>query len=166
VAKDVHVGAAVTRFAILSCLLLSVSACGLPRDPDGTLAHVRGQVMRVGVIPHAPWTVDTGGTPDGIEPQIVQTFAHELGARIEWVRKPEHELLRDLHQRQLHVVIGGLTDALPWKQEVAFTRPYFTDHDRHVLAAAPGENAWLVALERSIERQRVGIGQRLQIVRR
>jgi polar amino acid transport system substrate-binding protein len=156
----------VMRRVILSCLLITLSACSLPRDPDGTLTSVRGRVMRVGVIPHPPWTIDTGSTPTGVEPDIVAAIAHELGATIEWVRKPEHELFRELHERQLHLVIGGLTDTLPWKQEVAFTRPYYTDHERHVLAAPPGENAWLVAIERGLERQRGAVAQRMQVAQR
>jgi len=141
------------RVLLLCCVL---AACDLPRDPDDTLKHVRNATMRVGIVNAGPWTVDAGpgSVPSGIEPPLVQAIAHELGSTIEWVRKPEHELMRDLHERRIHLVVGGLTDALPWKQEVAFTRPYFTDRERHVFAAPPGENAWLVAVERAIERHK------------
>jgi len=142
------------RRVLLFCCLLA--ACDLPRDPDDTLKHVQNATMRVGIVNAEPWTIDvgSGSAPSGVEPSLVQAIAQELGATVEWVRKPEHELMRDLHDRKIHLVIGGFTDVLPWKQEVAFTRPYFTDRDRHVLAAPPGENAWLVAVERAIERHK------------
>ena len=69
-------------------------------------------------------------------------------ARVDWVRGPAPKLMLALRDRQLDLVIGGLTSHLPWKQEVAFTRPYYRDHEQHVLAAPPGENAWLVVVER------------------
>ena len=49
-------------------------------------------------------------------------------------------------------VIGGLRAPSPWKQQVAFTRPFYVDtlrprKDEHVLAVAPGENAFLMRVE-------------------
>lgn len=69
--------------------------------------------------------------------------------------------MRALHEPKVHLVIGGLTDTLRWNQEAAFTRPYFTDRDHHVLAAPPGESAWLVAVERAIEQHKHQIARPL-----
>jgi hypothetical protein len=58
-----------------------------------------------------------------------------------------------LRRRELHLVIGGFNDALPWAQEIAFTRPYLQTPDgkAHVLAAPPGENSWLMHVEQQLE---------------
>lgn len=108
-------------------LVASVS-CNLRRDGDGTLARVRGGTMRVGVVDHPPWThAPARGGAWGIEGALVAELARDLRARIEWVRAPESRLLHALELGELDVVIGGLTDANPWKRRVAFTKPIYTD---------------------------------------
>ena len=106
---------------------LATAACGLPRDADGTLDRVRGGTMRVGVVDNPPWVVSAPDGVGGVEGAFVTALARELGARPEWVRRPESELLEALRERELDLVIGGLTSDLPWKHEVAFTKPYYTD---------------------------------------
>jgi ABC-type amino acid transport substrate-binding protein len=138
------------RLALLLCPVLALSACGLPRDAAGTLDRVRGGVLRAGAVHNPPFVVDDGSHVGGVEGALVEAFAHELGAKVTWVRAPEHVLVRALHARQLDVVVAGFDDTLVWKQEVAFTRPYYQDEKRHVLAAPPGENAWLVRLEQML----------------
>jgi polar amino acid transport system substrate-binding protein len=102
----------------------------------------------------------------GVEAQLVLSLARELGARVEWVRAPEARLLESLHDRGVDLVLAGLTADTPWAKKVALTRPYYTDtaafgavpgaarpeprEERHVLAAPPGENAWLVRVERAL----------------
>jgi ABC-type amino acid transport substrate-binding protein len=148
-------------------LLLGAAACGLPRDASGTLDQVRDGTMRVGVVQDAPWAFDSAGTVGGVEAALVMDVARGEHARVTWVRGAEGDLMKQLQQRQLDLVIGGLTSDLPWAKTLAFTRPYYTDtvtmHTAdgpapaprmHVLAAAPGENAWLMRVERTlIERQ-------------
>lgn len=112
--------------ALAACAACA-AACELPRDADGTLDRVRGGVIRVGVIPDPPWAVDSAGTVVGIEGLLVGELARGLGARVQWSRRPAHELLGALHARELDLVIGGLTADLSWKHEAAFTKPYYTD---------------------------------------
>jgi polar amino acid transport system substrate-binding protein len=133
-----------------------VLACGIPRDSEGTTERVRGGVLRAGAVIDPPWVVDSGGVPAGIEPAIVSRLAQRLGARVQWRVGTESELLRALHERELDVVVGGLADDTPWKQQIALTLPYHTDTapgtqhvEHHVLAAAPGENRWLMELDRA-----------------
>src|SRR4051812_3774899 len=142
------------RFIIAAVLAMEV-ACNLPRDADGTLERVAGGRLRVGVIVEPPWATDTNGVIGGGEAGLAQTIANDVGAReVTWVRAPEHALIEALHQRRIDLVIGGLTADLPWADQVALTRPYAeVNGKRHVLAAPPGENAWLVRIERVIERQ-------------
>lgn len=132
----------------------------MPRDPDGTLERVRGSVVRIGVAESRPWVVVTPTGAEGVEATLARAIADSLGSSIEWIRKGESELLTDLSERKLDLVIGGLTDDSPWKTKVAFTKPFYEDprtKKKHVMAAPPGENAWLVFLERQLRRHRATI---------
>ena len=223
---------------VASTLLVAVAACNVPRDSDGTLDRVRHGVVRVGVVNAPPWAVDSGGVVSGVEPALVTALARDLGARVDWVRRPESELMTALHDRELDLVVGGLTADMPWKSEVAFTRAYYTDttvvgvpegtvmreargqriaiedgnpvaaqlrkrnaepvvapdlahasgavaaplwrlgalgrvssgivlqEQKHVMAAAPGENAWLVRVERELRARQSEIPRMLREVAR
>jgi polar amino acid transport system substrate-binding protein len=114
-------------------------ACGLPRDSSGTLDRVRGGVVKVGFAVDTPWVTDSAGQPGGIEPAIVRTLAASINARIAWVRGQESDLLSTLEQRELDLVIGGLTATSPWAAQLAFTMPYYVD--TILVGGAPGEAA-------------------------
>jgi polar amino acid transport system substrate-binding protein len=141
------------RILLLLALGISLTACGLPRDPSGTLDYVRGGTLRVGVAHNPPWVIDRGAVVDGVEGRLVASIAGAIHAKVEWVRGPEFELIKALHKRELHLVIGGFDAKLPWAQQVAFTRPYMTSPEgvAHVLAAPPGENEWLMLIEQTLE---------------
>jgi ABC-type amino acid transport substrate-binding protein len=146
------------RRRILALLATAiVVACNLPRDPEGTLDRVRGGTMRVGAAVDTPWVTDSSGTVGGIEAHIVNELARQLNARVEWHRGPAAVLLDSLKERELDVVIAGLTSKSPYAKEVALTKPYYTDttmlhgkrtEEPHAVAVAPGENAWQVQVER------------------
>jgi membrane-bound lytic murein transglycosylase MltF len=128
-----------------------LAACGLPRDSDHTLDRVRGGELRVGVTEHEPWVSIHDDRMDGVEPRLIEELARGLGARPVWRRGGESEILEALHRRELDIVAGGLTADSPWKGQVAFTHPHFTDTvagRAYVLAVSPGENAFLVHVER------------------
>jgi polar amino acid transport system substrate-binding protein len=93
--------------------------------------------MRVGVSENQPWTtLPTGGGAGGLEGALAAELAKDLGAKIEWVRAPESQLLEALSLHELDLVIGGLTDAVAWKGRVALTRPMYTD--TVVVGSLPG----------------------------
>lgn len=144
------------RAALLLILGLFVNACGLPRDPARTSEFIRGAEMRVGVVHNPPWVIDDGERVDGVEARLVSSIAVANGTRIEWVRQPEFELMELLLKREIQLVIGGFEATLPWAKEIAFTRPYITTPDGigHVLAAPPGENAWLLSIDKILHAQR------------
>lgn len=135
---------------------ISLSACGLPRDPARTSEFVRGSAMRVGVVHNPPWVIDHGDRVDGVEARLAASIAVAMGTRIEWVREPEFELMDRLLKREIQLAIGGFEATLPWAKEIAFTRPYVKTPDGvgHVIAAPPGENAWLLAIDRILHSQR------------
>ena len=134
---------------------VALSGCaGIPVDPEGTLERVSGGILRVGMSEHEPWTARDGGDRTGVEVDLVEEFAAELDAEIEWHDGGEEALIEQLHRGELDVVVGGLTEATPWVDSAALTRPYVVvtspegSPEPHVIAARRGENALLVALER------------------
>jgi len=140
-----------SRIVVVSTLLLS--GCGIPHDASHTLQNITGGTLRVGVVANEPWVIDRGATVEGLEGELVQRVAASIGARIEWVRMPEFELVRAVHDRRIQLVIGGFDPKVRWAKDVALTRPYLETPDgkAHVVAAPPGENAWLMVLDRQIE---------------
>ena len=127
-----------------------ITTCGFPRDADGALDRIRNGTLRVGIAQNPPWVEVTGAEVSGIEPQLVADLARQLNSRVKNVYGSETLLLEGLHRRELDVVIGGFTADSPWKRDVALTKPYHEDRNKrqHVLALPPGENAWLMEVEK------------------
>ena len=119
---------------LLAVLALLPAGCGIPRDPEGTLERVRGGTLRAGITASAPWTTLEGGRPGGVEVELVERFAGELGARVEWVDGSEADLMAALEMRELDLVVGGLTADTPWQAKAAITRSYATTR---VVVAVP-----------------------------
>jgi polar amino acid transport system substrate-binding protein len=111
---------------LAAVLAFTLAACGIPRDPEGTLERVDGGVMRVGVTEASPWVELGAEKPDGIEVRLVEHLAEELDAEIEWVEGSEEELFGALAGRDLDLIVGGLTSETPWSAEAAVTHPYLT----------------------------------------
>jgi polar amino acid transport system substrate-binding protein len=119
-------------------LALAIGGCGIPRDPEGTLDRVRGGTLRAGITASEPWTTLEGGRPGGVEVELVERFAEELGARVEWVDGSEADLIAALEVRELDLVVGGLTADTPWQAKAAITRSYATTR---VVVAVPASQA-------------------------
>ena len=122
--------------ALIVAVLLVVGAggCGIPRDPESTLDRVRGGTLRAGITASEPWATLERGRPGGVEVELVEQFAHELGAKVEWVDGSEAELIGALEVRELDLVVGGLTADTPWQSKAAITRSYATTR---VVVAVP-----------------------------
>jgi polar amino acid transport system substrate-binding protein len=121
---------------LVAVALMAVAAagCGIPRDPESTLDRVRGGTLRAGITASEPWTTLEGGRPGGVEVALVERFAQELGARVEWVDGSEADLIGALELRELDLVVGGLTADTPWQAKAAITRSYATTR---VVVAVP-----------------------------
>jgi polar amino acid transport system substrate-binding protein len=139
-------GAAIRQALLLGVLLFgALSACNLPRDAEGATERAEGGVLRIGVVEHPPWATADGS---GIENGLAAEVARRLGATPYWVTGTENELLAALHERELDLVIGGLTADSPWAKQVAFTKPYYAD----TIAVAPAR-----ATPHALERLRVAV---------
>ena len=134
----------------LAPIAIVLCACGLPRDPKGTLEHVEHGTLRVGASARDGWVrVDDDGEVGGCEAELVRSLADELGAEIEWTTDGESRLFEQLLEHRLDLVIGGITDDTRWHKEVGLSRPFAHEGEAaHVLAVPPGENAWLMAIDR------------------
>jgi polar amino acid transport system substrate-binding protein len=120
--------------AAVALLAVVAAGCGIPRDPEGTLERARGGTLRAGITASEPWTTLGGGRPGGVEVALVERFARELGARVEWVDGSEADLIGALEMRELDLVVGGLTADTPWQSKAAITRSYATTR---VVVAVP-----------------------------
>ena len=158
--------------ACATFLALLTAGCQVPRDVEGTLDRVEdGGTLRVGVSEHEPYVVLDSAQPSGVEVDLLEEFARELNAEVEFTRGGEEELVEQLREGELDVVAGGITKRSPWKKEVAPTRSYATTDERvadktstdhHVLLVRNGENAMLVRLERFLLDRRDAIDRRLE----
>lgn len=114
----------------LGLLLLAATillACDrIPSDPEGTLDRVSGGTMRVGVSISEPWVIEEGGGFGGVEVELIEAFAAELEAEVEYFDGSEEELFAALAMHELDVVIGGFTSTNKHAMEAGMTHPYFT----------------------------------------
>lgn len=124
-------------FIPLVALVLVGPACEIPRDPEGTLARVTGGKMRVGVSESDPWVVLEGSEPAGVEVEIVELFAEELDAEIEWIEGSEEELADAIEMRTIDLAIGGFTSTNMWSSKITWTHPYLTTQ---VVVAVPPDS--------------------------
>ena len=144
---------------LLLLTIVFLGACDVyPEDPRRTLEQVQSRhVLRVGVIEHRPWAYRNGDAAAGIEAEAVAAFARRLQVAPRWTFLSEAEAADSLKQHDLDLVIGGLTEASPRKDEIGFTRPYCETADskkgRHVLAVPRGENRFLSAVEVFLDSQ-------------
>lgn len=114
------------RICIALLCALASTACGIPKDPEGTLDRVTGSTMRVGVTHAPPWVEITDGGPEGIEVSLVEEFARTIDAEIEWIGGSEAELAQAVYLREIDLMIGGLTGTSTLASEVTLTHPYVT----------------------------------------
>jgi ABC-type amino acid transport substrate-binding protein len=138
------------RLAALLCALALFGACASPPvDPEGTLNRVEGGVMRVGITNNPPWTI-LSDEPAGVEIDLVERLAEDLGATVEWVEGSEEEIFGLLEKRDVDLVVGGITAENPFSAVATFTTEY---HGKHVMAVPFGENGWLVTVEKFLVEQ-------------
>ena len=151
------------RSALIFGLAIMTASCGLPRDPDKTSQRVAStHELRVGVTDNPPWTDARDAEPTGSEPDLVRRFAASTGARVLWTRGSESSLVRSLKEHELDIVMGGFDSKTQWSSTAGPTQPFAKDADgkKHVMLAAPGENRFILSLDRFLtEQMRASEGQ-------
>lgn len=131
---------------VLLPLLLAVSCDQYPRDPEGSLKQIEQSAMlHVGVMLNPPWVAGNApASPAGVEAQLIEQFAQELGVEVVWHWGGEEKLFEGLKTYELNILIGGITTDNPWTQHSGFTVPYFSSE---VLVGSPPGQAPLSSLE-------------------
>ncbi|HEX2030781.1 MAG TPA: transporter substrate-binding domain-containing protein [Actinomycetota bacterium] len=117
----------------LVVLAVSLAACGLPKDPEGTLERVRGGVLRVGAVENPPWA-SSRRRPVGIDVELVERLAADLDADVRWRFADAEELFRAVEVRALDLVVGGIVADDPWVPRIGASSRYA---ETHVVIAAP-----------------------------
>lgn len=167
VKTEVPIARLLGRIIVICGIALGLIGCSghYPADPDGTLDRVSGGLLRVGVSHQPPWT-DTAGEhspddPGGIEAQLIEDYAASINAEVEWHAGGEEQLIKMLSERDVDVVIGGLSSKSPWSSDVALTTDYAESlgvdgkTTKHVMAVQMGENAFMISLERFLLDQNI-----------
>ncbi|MCB0311569.1 MAG: transporter substrate-binding domain-containing protein [Bdellovibrionales bacterium] len=136
----------------------TLSACDLPRDPQRTLKQIKARGIRVGWSPNPPFVVRTGNQPSGFEVELIQRLAGSLNTEVVWISGGLEEHLRELSRFEIDLVAAGLSSDTPWRGRVALSKPYaFSERkasEQRVLALPPGENAWLLMVDKFLLKHR------------
>jgi polar amino acid transport system substrate-binding protein len=157
-------GPMLRRLLLLVAAVVLLAGCGTsllpddyPADPDGTLDRIRADgVVRVGASPRPGWVEVGDGDPTGREPRLVEAFAEDLGAEVEWTVTGEEDLVRLLEEGEIDLAVGGFTDTNAWVDKVGLTRSYAEVEvagttEAHVMMVPMGENALMSRLERWLD---------------
>jgi ABC-type amino acid transport substrate-binding protein len=132
-------------------LPILLAACELPRDPEKTEARISAShELRVGVTDNEAWVANSTGEPQGIEPDLIREFAERIGAKVLWTRGSEAALAQALKHHEIDLAAGGFDAKTPWKSTVGVSQPFAetADKKKHVLLTAPGENHFVLTLDR------------------
>ena len=106
------------RFALPILLLLTLAGCDLlPRDPDGTLDHIRQtKIMRIG-------TTDLAPDQRPVAVKIIATLAHQTGAKPRIFATTTEPGFAALDEGRLDLLLTPVDEDSPWAKEVAFGPP-------------------------------------------
>lgn len=135
--------------------VLMTSGCGItiPTDPDGSLQRIESTGrLRAGATPAGDALEVSGRDVSGPLADLVEGFARDHGATVDWVIASEETLVDELETDALDLAVGGMTDATPWVDRVSVTRG-FTGIEGSggaplVVLLPLGENALQSAIER------------------
>lgn len=149
--RAVLVAASVALAAVLS-------GCGLtiPADPDGSLTRIDGGVLRAGVAEEPGLAEMNDGELEGPLVDLIEEFADEHAATVQWSAASEESLVVALEDGNLDIAIGGMTDQTAWVDRAGVTRGYSKidgANGRSLIMLVPlGENRLLSTLEEFLDR--------------
>jgi len=111
-------------FILISTLAAFLQHIHFPKDAERTLDKVTYGTLLVGFTNAAPWVYPSSTGAQGIEAAIVDSFATTLHAKVEWIEGTEEQLYKALRRGEIDILVGGITDKTPWKEEIGLTKPY------------------------------------------
>ena len=111
-----------TRLFVL-VILGFLAGCGSPATQDTITTRT---LIAASNMTHPPFSSrDADGQVVGIEVEIVEEAARELGARVEWVERPFSELLTAIEKGEIDIAVSTIGITEERKQIVAFSEPYY-----------------------------------------
>lgn len=149
-----------TLGGVAAVLTLLLCSCGMtiPADPRGTLQRItESGELRAGASPAGSAVTVDGGRVSGSMVELVESFAREHGAEVEWTVGSEELLVEGLETGILDLAIGGMTDRTPWVERASVTRGYTGisgDDGRTTVVLLPlGENGLQAELEAFLDEE-------------
>ncbi len=134
------------RCALLSAALLA-GCDDFPKDISGTTeAILRSGAMRAGIV---------ASDRSGEENALATRLADSLDVAAEVSESSTEDLVRGLEEGEIDIVIGSFAKDTPWADRAAITGPARAidppaDHPALRALVRPGENRWLIHVERTI----------------
>lgn len=141
------------RKLIQLTLLLMLTACSIPHDPEDSFDEATKDALLVGAVPNPPYVEVTNDHFTGSEIEKLREFAQRENLRLEIEKGTESELVGKLEKYELHVVAGGIDKKTIWKKKAGLTAAY---DKKHVFLIPKGENRLLKHLEDFIFRKETG----------
>lgn len=131
---------------LAGAVVLLLSGCWMPRDPEGTTERVRGGTLHLGVL---------GTVLSDAEERAVAAVADALDAEVSRDTADPHRLFAMLGAGEIDIVVGGVPEDTPFASRVGLTRSIGKVRvgDRledRVLAIRQGENRFLMTVNRTL----------------
>jgi membrane-bound lytic murein transglycosylase F len=120
------------RVPVILALCATLAGCGLGNKP---VPSVRETGELVVMTRNGPTTYyeDAQGNPVGLEHDLVELFAKDLGVSVHWVVAPQFpDILPAVRNRQVHFAAAGVTMTDERKSRVLFSTPYQTVQEQLV----------------------------------
>lgn len=131
------------KYTICCALLLFLSACNIPKDPNDSYKKAKENALKIGVVTEADSTSVLK------EKNMIESFADNEGLQTQYYDGTETELVKQLEEFKLDIVMGGFEKKSVWKKKVGMTKPY---DSTHVFFIPKGENRLLYQLETFIHK--------------
>ena len=114
------------RALVIIGLCASLVACGGGSKPIPP-ARETGELVVVTRNGPTTYYEDSQGDHVGLEHDLVELFAKQLGFRVRWIVASEfQDIIPTVVQRQAHFAAGGITMTDERKHDVSFSTPYQT----------------------------------------
>jgi polar amino acid transport system substrate-binding protein len=111
-------------FLFLSGLTAFFTQIHFPNDPEHSLDKISNGTIRVGFTHAEPWVFPSDSGARGIEAFLIAAFAKTVNAKIDWTEGTEEQLYNALKHHEIDILLAGITDETPWKNEIGLTQPY------------------------------------------
>jgi polar amino acid transport system substrate-binding protein len=149
-----------TRRLVGIVTLALVCACGSPTGPKSTgglTRIVEAGELRIGTSGEQPPLTMTSSSGEllGLDVALGRVLAQSMGVEARFVQKPFGELIGALENRELDLVMSGMTITPERTKRVAFVGPYYTS-GKSLLTRSPELAAATVAPDLDSSELRLG----------